>query len=170
MDFGHKLRVLHAHLRSHAMRGTGPTHKLAQLITKEPPRSKEWPIMERRWKKEQPCCQACGSPNHVQVHHKKSFKLDPALELHDGTDVPPASPPPDGKSNYISLCMDTHECHLKIGHGGSFAHGGYNPNVERDAADAMHLLGDGGASDDPVVRSQLQRIWKRSADARVETG
>jgi hypothetical protein len=37
--------------------------------------------------------------------------------------------------NLITLCMGKTECHLTIGHGGSFEQ--YNPNVARDAADVL---------------------------------
>ena len=49
------------------------------------------------------------------------FHLDPALELDP--------------TNLITLCMDEKECHLHIGHGGSFKQ--YNPEVRRMAAEAL---------------------------------
>ena len=65
--------------------------------------------------------EACGSSKNLNVHHCKPFHLDPALELDP--------------ANLITLCMDTKECHLHIGHGGSFKQ--YNPNVRKDAAEAL---------------------------------
>lgn len=62
-------------------------------------------------------CAACGSKKKLQVHHILPFRLHPELELEE--------------SNLIVLCMDENECHLKIGHGGSFR--SYNPGVEVDA-------------------------------------
>jgi len=49
------------------------------------------------------------------------FHLDPAKELDP--------------TNLITLCMSKKECHLYIGHGGSFKQ--YNPNVRSDAAQAL---------------------------------
>jgi 5-methylcytosine-specific restriction endonuclease McrA len=66
-------------------------------------------------------CAACGSDTLLQVHHKKPFHLDPSLELNP--------------TNFIVLCMSKKECHLKIGHGGSFHT--YNPHVERDATEVL---------------------------------
>ena len=75
-------------------------------ITSKSKRSSRWPAVERQWKKEHPKCAACGSEIRVQVHHKQPFHLYPALELDE--------------TNLISLCMDKLDCHLLIGHGGSF--------------------------------------------------
>jgi hypothetical protein len=49
------------------------------------------------------------------------FNIAPALEL----DV----------RNLITLYMSKNECHLAIGHGGSYTM--YNPTVEMDAMDAL---------------------------------
>lgn len=174
MGVGHWIRVKHSQLREHAKRGTGLTHKLAQAVTGEAPRSPHWPTIEKRWKKEHPDCAACGSGVHVQVHHKESFKLDPALELHDGTDLPPATPPPDGKPNFISLCMSDLECHLKLGHPGphGFHGGGYNPKVEEHAAAMSKVLA--GISSDLhhlLVNAEpppaIQAIWDEAASCRI---
>lgn len=58
-------------------------------------------------------CAACGSSRRLQVHHVMPFHLHPELELDP--------------ANLIVLCMDENECHLRIGHGGSFRC--YNPDV-----------------------------------------
>jgi hypothetical protein len=51
------------------------------------------------------------------------FHAEPALELDP--------------TNFICLCMSKNECHVHIGHGGSYKF--FNPNVEKDALDArMH--------------------------------
>ena len=63
-------------------------------------------------------CAACGSEDTLQVHHIKPFRLHPELELK--------------LENLITLCMGALDCHLEIGHGGSFK--SYNPNVVEDAA------------------------------------
>lgn len=63
-------------------------------------------------------CAACGSTEELQVHHVEPFHLHPDLELK--------------LENLITLCMSDFDCHLEIGHGGSFR--AYNPNVVADAA------------------------------------
>jgi len=85
-------------------------------------RSPQWSVVERVFKKDHSTCAACGSRTLIQVHHKIPFHLRSDLELDRG--------------NLISLCMSLgRACHLAIGHGGSWA--AYNPNIERDAADAL---------------------------------
>jgi len=61
-------------------------------------------------------CAACGSKDELQVHHIKPFHLHPELELK--------------LDNLVTLCMSEYDCHLSIGHGGSFK--AYNPNVLED--------------------------------------
>jgi len=80
-------------------------------------RSSEWGDLRDNFIKQNPTCAACGSKKHLQVHHIKPFHTNPELELKI--------------TNLITLCMDTNECHLKIGHGGSFKT--YNPDVISDA-------------------------------------
>ncbi len=85
-------------------------------------RSSHWPAVRKAHLKLHPACAACGHTLMVQVHHKKPFHLHPELEL-------------DPK-NFITLC----ECsptdhHLKLGHNGDWK--SFNPNVERDAANAL---------------------------------
>jgi 5-methylcytosine-specific restriction enzyme A len=84
-------------------------------------RSSKWPTVEKHFKETHPTCAACGSKNRLNVHHCKPFHLDPALELDP--------------NNLITLCMDTKECHLHIGHGGSFKQ--YCPDVRKYAAEAL---------------------------------
>src|SRR5271155_3275861 len=84
-------------------------------------RSSHWPTVEKHFREAHPTCEACGSKNRLNVHHCKPFHLDPEMELDP--------------TNRITLCMDTKECHLHIGHGGSFKQ--YNPNVRKDAAETL---------------------------------
>jgi hypothetical protein len=58
-------------------------------------------------------CEACGEKKNLQVHHEKPFHLHPELELDP--------------ANLIVLCMGHDDCHLLLGHGGSFA--SYDPLV-----------------------------------------
>jgi 5-methylcytosine-specific restriction endonuclease McrA len=55
----------------------------------------------------------------LQVHHIVPFSTAPDLELEP--------------SNLITLCMGEFDCHLRLGHGGSFRH--YNPLVVEDATE-----------------------------------
>ncbi len=56
-------------------------------------------------------CACCGNNKKIQVHHKKPRHLFPHLALV--------------LSNLIALCTD---CHLRIGHLGSYFQ--YNDNIE----------------------------------------
>lgn len=89
----------------------------AKLLSKK--RSPQWPALEKKTREAHPNCAACGGNQRLQVHHKRPFHLHPELELDP--------------SNLIVLCEEAGKnCHLEIGHGGSFS--AYNPNVEADAA------------------------------------
>jgi len=77
-------------------------------------RSSRWDETRDKFIETNPVCAACGSTDRLQVHHILPFRVRPDLELVE--------------SNLIVLCMGENECHLMIGHGGSFR--SYNPNVE----------------------------------------
>lgn len=81
---------------------------------KKSKRSAQWDEVRDEFIKKHPSCAACGSTEKLQVHHIIPFRIRPDLELVE--------------SNLISLCMSNNECHLMIGHGGSFHC--YNPSVE----------------------------------------
>lgn len=84
-------------------------------------RSDKWPTVEKHFLQANPTCAACGGKNRLNVHHCMPFHLDPTKEL-DST-------------NLITLCMSEKECHLHIGHGGSFKQ--YCPNVRQYAAEVL---------------------------------
>ncbi len=84
-------------------------------------RSDKWPTVEKHFREAHSTCAACGGKDRLNVHHCMPFHLDPSKELDT--------------TNLITLCMGEKECHLHIGHGGSFKQ--YNPNVRRDAAEAL---------------------------------
>jgi hypothetical protein len=84
-------------------------------------RSPHWRSVERKFREAHPRCAACGGKAHLQVHHCEPFHSHPELELEP--------------SNLIGLCMGRHECHIRIGHGGSFEW--YSPTVRADAAEAL---------------------------------
>lgn len=98
-------------LVKHAMRDVGVSAK----------RSDKWPTVEKHFREAHPTCAACGGKTRLNVHHCMPFHLDPAKELDP--------------TNLITLCMSRKECHLHIGHGGSFRQ--YNPNVREDATKAL---------------------------------
>jgi 5-methylcytosine-specific restriction endonuclease McrA len=80
-------------------------------------RSPHWPAVQHAHLKLEPNCAVCGGSMNLNVHHKKPFHLFPELELEP--------------TNLITLCMDgDKDCHIKLGHGGSFK--AYNPNVVED--------------------------------------
>jgi HNH endonuclease len=111
----------------------------AREKSKSTERSPHWDSVRDRIVKERGACEACGSNKRLQVHHIAPFHLRPELEL----DV----------SNLIVLCMDETECHLNIGHGGSFK--SYNPDVVESA---KKFLADSSARGrELIVESCKQR-------------
>jgi hypothetical protein len=84
-------------------------------------RSTHWPTVEKHFLKDHPACAACGTNRRLNVHHCMPFHLDSSLELDP--------------NNLITLCMDTKECHLHLGHGGSFKQ--YCPDVRKYASEAL---------------------------------
>ena len=142
----HLLRVAHSQLREAAKRGS----KIGQLLTNEPARSPRWPKVERAFKTLHPLCAACGGDERLNVHHKKPFHLDPALELDN--------------RNLITLCMGKLECHLRIGHGDNFK--AYNPDVEADAAKVAQLM-------TAATDAGLQILWdqvRKKRQFQLEAG
>lgn len=78
-----------------------------RLWTLAPPRSSEWPELEKKHLKEQPICQWCHGAINLQVHHIEPFHLHPELELDP--------------NNLITLCETKPlNCHLIHGHLGSW--------------------------------------------------
>lgn len=90
-------------------------------------RSSQWPTHRKHWLELNSECTACGSKEGLQVHHVKPFHLARELELD--------------YNNYITLCEATggRECHLHVGHKGSFRN--ENPAVRKDAAALRKSLG-----------------------------
>ena len=74
-----------------------------------------------------PRCLACGRDRNLEVHHLKPFHLFPDLELSE--------------ANLVTLCETGPagaNCHLLIGHGGSWHD--YNPHAGRDAAALLVMV------------------------------
>ena len=107
----------------------------------EKPRSPLWPKVRLAELKVNPDCAACGSTLNCEVHHIKSFKDHPELELCNGTGQYGT---PVGPSNFITLCERMgKEDHLHFGHcrpDGTCSWMITNPNVREDAAKALAAL------------------------------
>jgi hypothetical protein len=100
----------HINLVRHALRDTG-------LIKRSP----HWPTVEKHFREAHPTCAACGGTERLNVHHIIPFHVNAALELDP--------------NNLITLCMGKLECHLHIGHGGSFS--AWNEGVREMAAEVL---------------------------------
>lgn len=92
-------------------------YSLVREKKKETERSGHWGHVRDEHLRAHPVCEACGGDESLQVHHVMPFHLHPELELDE--------------ANLITLCMGPDECHLKLGHGGSFS--AYNPHVREDS-------------------------------------
>lgn len=93
------------------------THSELREKIKSVRRSPRWDDVRDMYIATHESCAACGSMEKIQVHHIKPFHIYPELELEE--------------SNLIALCMSENECHLSLGHGGSFRC--YNPNIKKDS-------------------------------------
>lgn len=102
-------------------------------------RSSKWEKLEHEFKATHPLCAACGSIIRLNVHHCVPFHLDSALELDP--------------TNLITLCMDTNECHLRIGHAFSFKF--YSPAVRQYAHEVN------------TKQKTLEQIWEIAKNNRV---
>lgn len=104
----HLVRVLHSQLRESAKAARSP----------------EWRSVEKGKVEAQKVCEICGSSVRLQVHHVEPFYVKPDMELDP--------------SNLVVLCMDTNECHFKVGHGGGMGHGwkGWNPLIRQHIEEA----------------------------------
>lgn len=72
-------------------------------------RSPLWHRLKMAFIKKNPGCAACGSRDHLEVHHIKPFHEYPELELVE--------------SNWIVLCESKRfgvNCHLALGHAGDY--------------------------------------------------
>lgn len=102
-------------------------------------RSPRWAAVRDSFLHVMPRCAACLGNVELQVHHVVPFHVNPALELMT--------------SNLITLCMGKDECHLAIGHGGSFKF--YNPFVILD----LHALKMGTSRwDQAKAQAKASRI------------
>jgi hypothetical protein len=104
-------------------------------------RSSGWDAVRDVYLAAHPTCAACGGVNLLQVHHIVPFSVAPDLELE--------------VSNLLTLCMGDFDCHLRLGHGGSFRC--YNPRVIEDAAEFREATLSGRL----VVLSEARRRRRR---------
>ena len=110
-------------------------------LAKAKERSPRWDHFRDEFIHRHPVCAACGCLVELQVHHVVPFSVNPALELLD--------------TNLLVLCMGPHECHFRIGHGGSFKC--HNPRVEKDA-EVLRLL----PNTRPEVEARAKKTRVRS--------
>lgn len=81
-------------------------------------RSIHWPAVRSNHLRKEWWCRVCGHTDNLEVHHVAPFHLHPELELDE--------------SNLITLCEERGtQCHLKVGHLGSWMK--FNPDVRRMA-------------------------------------
>ena len=79
-------------------------------------RSSKWDQVRDNFILKNDRCAACGGSENLQVHHIIPYHIEASKELDT--------------QNLITLCMGQYNCHLHVGHGGSFKY--YNPDVVRD--------------------------------------
>jgi 5-methylcytosine-specific restriction enzyme A len=83
-------------------------------------RSGKWRTIEKHFIAINSVCSACGGNKNLEAHHIIPFHINKNLELDP--------------NNLITLCMGINrDCHLLIGHGGSFRR--INANSVADAAE-----------------------------------
>lgn len=88
-------------------------------------RSKTWNAVKTSHLEKHPTCEACGSKEKLNVHHKIPFHLDPSRE--------------EDPTNLITLCEgEVVNCHLLFGHGRDWK--AYNPEVVSDCQTALLRL------------------------------
>lgn len=78
------------------------------------PRSNEWPALRRKWLKDHPTCEVCGTEDDCVPHHVEPVHLCPSKELDE--------------SNLMTLCAPHH---LLVGHLMCFR--SINPDARCDA-------------------------------------
>ena len=93
-------------------------HAVVREKSKDVLRSPKWSGVRKRHLKDHSVCAACGRKTFLQVHHMVPFSDRPDLELEP--------------TNLITLCMSINECHIHIGHGGSYKY--FNPKVQEHSA------------------------------------
>lgn len=97
--------------------GLNKLHSKLREKNKSHSRSPDWDKIRDAHISLHPACAACGGSENLQVHHIVPYHVEASRELDP--------------SNLITLCMGKHDCHLHVGHGGSFRF--YNPSVVSDA-------------------------------------
>ena len=94
------------------------THGTLRELYKTVSRSPKWSSVRDTYLYRHQTCAACGTRQHLNVHHIIPFHLDESKELDE--------------KNLITLCLTRNLCHIKIGHGDDYK--AYNPEVIKDAA------------------------------------
>jgi hypothetical protein len=115
------------------------------------PRSRDWSAVRARHLQQHGVCAVCGTAKDLQVHHIKPFSRNPDLELEP--------------SNLVTLCVSNYwgfNCHLLIGHGGSWRY--ENTNVLEDIramkeiSSPQYLRLNGTSSRDAYVSALRARV------------
>lgn len=97
---------------------------IERMVGKRPKgtkRSSKWRKIRKRYLKDNPTCEACGSSKKLEIHHIKPFHSHPELELD--------------MMNLMTLCENRKFgicCHQLIGHRGNYRK--INENSVEDAA------------------------------------
>lgn len=90
-------------------------------------RHRDWPKVREAYLEMFPACQACGSTDDPEVHHKVPVHEDSARELD--------------RTNLMHLCGDrANGCHYRIGHNLN-GWDDWNEHVEYDAPAELKRLG-----------------------------
>lgn len=112
------------------------THLASDMMAGKPTslRSPKWATLRKKLIAANPVCQVCGNTDldSLVAHHRKPFHLFPELELEP--------------SNIAIVCENGPghmNCHLIIGHTGSFQQ--WNPNFDADAEYVGAMLKRTGA-------------------------
>jgi len=105
-------------------------------------RSSQWDEVRDLHLLEHAQCEACGSKKSLQVHHIIPFHVNPSKELEP--------------SNLLTLCMGELDCHLMLGHGGSFRY--YNPDVLEDSKKFVSITSEERLKMFKEIRSKRSRV------------
>jgi hypothetical protein len=108
-------------------------------------RDPSWDAVRDAYLAEHKRCEACGWTLDLQVHHVMEPGEDPVLWVVG--------------ENMVALCMGPEECHLRIGHGGSF-------NCRNPMA-AEHAAILRGAGDGPGRAAVVEAVRARARKARA---
>lgn len=120
--------------------GISLLHSAVRDVHAKKKRSSKWKSVRDDFLLKNNECAVCSSKTRLQVHHKLPFDDYPELEL----DI----------NNLITLCMSMKECHLRIGHGGSYTK--YSKNIDQYIEDIK------------LNKKTFEEIWKVAKLERLD--